>query len=458
LIGASGDDDAGSNAGAAYLVLSSSLGASTTIGLSSADYKFTGEKASDGAGSSVSGVGDMDGDDYADIAISALGYDGAGSNMGAAYIFLSDSLGSDSSLGLSEADYTFVGESAADGAGISVTTPGDLNGDGLSDLMMGATGDDDAGSNAGKTYVVLGESSCNTEPTAPEISITPESPTAGEDDLVCVIDTDSYDPDGDAVYYTFTWTVDGVSYTAATTTTETGDTVPTSALSGDEEWECTVTPDDGTDEGDSDGASVEVAGASCSPDSQTFDSVGSSTFAVPDGCTTLTIELWGSGGGGGSGCGGCGYGGGGGGGGYASGTQTVSPGATITVTVGDGGVGGLAGGRSGEDGESTSFGSYYSSTGGEGGLSAPLGGGGGSGGVGSSGLEGESTGGTGGTGSTGSSGSGGDCAGGGGRGGGNEYEGGRPPGAPGGGGGSAGGSGQIGGDGAEGKIEVSWSD
>ena len=67
--------------------------------------------------------------------------------------------------------------------------------------------------------------------------------------LVCAIDEESTDADGDAVSYTFAWDVDGAPFSDTDTTTEAGDTIPASATSADEEWTCTVTPNDGEDDG-----------------------------------------------------------------------------------------------------------------------------------------------------------------------------------------------------------------
>ncbi len=96
----------------------------------------------------------------------------------------------------------------------------------------------------------------NTAPGAPSISIDPEDPIEGEDDLVCIIDTGSTDADGDSVTYLFEWEVDGEAYEDAVTTYQTGDTVPAADTFEDEESTCTVTPNDGTDDGDSASASV----------------------------------------------------------------------------------------------------------------------------------------------------------------------------------------------------------
>ena len=53
--------------------------------------------------------------------------------------------------------------------------------------------------------------------------------------------------------------MDGSSYTDATSTAETGDTVPAGDTTVDEEWTCTVTPNDGMDDGDSRETSVTVS-------------------------------------------------------------------------------------------------------------------------------------------------------------------------------------------------------
>ena len=64
--------------------------------------------------------------------------------------------------------------------------------------------------------------------------------------------------------------------------------------------------------------------------------IGISTCNVPAGVTKVTIAAWGGGGGGGYGQNGAG----GGGGGYCGQSFTVTPGETLTITVGKGGVGG----------------------------------------------------------------------------------------------------------------------
>ena len=74
---------------------------------------------------------------------------------------------------------------------------------------------------------------------------------SSRDILTCAIDTDSTDADGDTIDYTFSWDVDGTAYTDTETTTDDGDTVSADALGYDETWTCTVTPNDGEEDGES---------------------------------------------------------------------------------------------------------------------------------------------------------------------------------------------------------------
>lgn len=99
---------------------------------------------------------------------------------------------------------------------------------------------------------------------------------------------------------------------------------------------------------------------------QAYTTAGTYTFTVPAGVTKLFLDVIGAGGGGGStdpadnrigGCGGAG--------GRSRGVVTVTPGQTITVTVGAGGDGAAAGGNDGSPGGTSSFGAYMSATGGK---------------------------------------------------------------------------------------------
>jgi hypothetical protein len=60
---------------------------------------------------------------------------------------------------LSMVDASFLGEKKDDQAGWPVTAAGDVNGDGLDDILINSPTNDDGGNNAGKVYLILGKTS-----------------------------------------------------------------------------------------------------------------------------------------------------------------------------------------------------------------------------------------------------------------------------------------------------------
>ena len=116
---------------------------------------------------------------------------------------------------------------------------------------------------------------------------TTDSPAASDplESLVCTIDTDSSDADDDAISYTITWEVDGVAYTDATTTDETGDTVPAADIGELETWTCTATPNDGDDDGDAAVASITTDG--CAADGLSEDCPGQDCLQI-----SKMVYLW----------------------------------------------------------------------------------------------------------------------------------------------------------------------
>lgn len=103
---------------------------------------------------------------------------------------------------------------------------------------------------------------------------------------------------------------------------------------------------------------------------QTFSVAGTGAFTVPCGITSLTVECWGGGGGGGCAAGNPSGGGGGGGGAYAYRVLTVTPGQSISYTVGAGGAGATVGTSNGVSGTASTFSTNVSAAGGTGGNSS----------------------------------------------------------------------------------------
>jgi len=60
---------------------------------------------------------------------------------------------------LSAASASFIGEDSLDYAGWSVASGGDVNNDGFDDILIGADNDEEGGSGAGQTYLILGSNS-----------------------------------------------------------------------------------------------------------------------------------------------------------------------------------------------------------------------------------------------------------------------------------------------------------
>jgi hypothetical protein len=90
-------------------------------------------------------------------------------------------------------------------------------------------------------------------PTAPVVSIEPD-PASTTDDLVAVIDAESVDPEGQAVSYSYLWTVDGIAVPGGTDVS-----VSATLTSQGQEWTVEVQPSDGIGEGKSGTASVIIA-------------------------------------------------------------------------------------------------------------------------------------------------------------------------------------------------------
>ena len=89
----------------------------------------------------------------------------------------------------------------------------------------------------------------NTPPTEPVAMLRPVRPLEGVDDIVCSLQDESTDVDGDTLTYTITWQLDGAPYTGPTTTTNlAGDTVPASELVEGQTWNCFAQANDGDDD------------------------------------------------------------------------------------------------------------------------------------------------------------------------------------------------------------------
>ena len=123
-------------------------------------FRILGSAAGDASGSAVSGAGDLNGDGLADVIVGSYFADVNGlGDAGATYVvFGSDGQPADVDLrSLDNRGFQILGAASGDYAGSSISSAGDVNGDGLADIAIGAPAADPNGLNfAGTTYVVFG--------------------------------------------------------------------------------------------------------------------------------------------------------------------------------------------------------------------------------------------------------------------------------------------------------------
>ncbi|MEL6984380.1 MAG: integrin alpha, partial [Actinomycetota bacterium] len=157
-VGATGDDDGGSNRGAVYVLFMNADGTvraeqkiSDTIGGLTATLDDD-----DRFGRSIAGLGDLDGDGIEDLAVSADGDDDGGSNRGAVYVLFMNANGTvKAEQKISDLNGGFATTlNDSDYFGDSIAALGDLDGDGAEDLAVGAQNADDGGNSRGEFYIL----------------------------------------------------------------------------------------------------------------------------------------------------------------------------------------------------------------------------------------------------------------------------------------------------------------
>jgi hypothetical protein len=104
-------------------------------------------------GWNLSSVGDLNGDSYDDLIIGAPGNDLGGLDAGAVYIFYGNTTMNMADINATDADIIITGSFSYDRFGWDVANVGDVDGDNVDDIIVGAPG---ALNNQGRAYVFSG--------------------------------------------------------------------------------------------------------------------------------------------------------------------------------------------------------------------------------------------------------------------------------------------------------------
>ena len=149
IVGAVSFDNGQTDEGRAFVYHGSSSGLSTT-----ANWTVESDQAGAQFGYSVSTAGDVNGDGYSDVIVGAASFDNGQTDEGRAFVYH----GSVSGLSAT-ANWTAESNQASALFGISVSTAGDVNGDGYSDVIVGAMRFDNGQTDEGRAYVYHGSAS-----------------------------------------------------------------------------------------------------------------------------------------------------------------------------------------------------------------------------------------------------------------------------------------------------------
>ena len=167
IVGGAGSDDKAVDAGRVFVTLGAALPGSAVSAAHGTPeaWIIDGVRAGDMAGFAVGSSADMNGDGLGEVLVGAPGMAvGAAADAGAGFVVWGKAAAGVGS-GVDLADlfsnggngFSIKGQVAGDMAGYAMLSTGDMNGDGIADVLIGAPGQDAGGVEAGAAYVVWGK-------------------------------------------------------------------------------------------------------------------------------------------------------------------------------------------------------------------------------------------------------------------------------------------------------------
>lgn len=158
VVGAPGDDEGGTDRGAIWLLFMNSNGRVQSERKIANSLSGFGDvlNNNDQFGSSVVSIGDLNNDGITDLAVGEPFDDDGGTDFGAVWILFMNNDGTVAGRQkISFDEGGFAGDLFTnDQFGFSVDNLGDIDADGVTDLIVGAPGDDDAGTDRGAVWIL----------------------------------------------------------------------------------------------------------------------------------------------------------------------------------------------------------------------------------------------------------------------------------------------------------------
>ena len=205
-VGAPGDDDEGANRGTIHIMFMNTNGSvDSTVKISDVNTTPNGPvlEGHDGFGASVANIGDLNVDGVNDIIVGAIGADCVscvGDQAGAVYIMFMNTDGSvDSTVEINDSTPNGPVIIATDNLGFSVADIGDLNGDGVNDIAVGAQQDDGLGDTIGAVHIMFMNTDGSIDSTVEINHSATTGPVLSDDDLFGSSIANIGDWDGDGI-------------------------------------------------------------------------------------------------------------------------------------------------------------------------------------------------------------------------------------------------------------------